>query len=155
MKKYSTIPQNEAPSNAFEAGLKSQVPTEIFPGIIVHHKDIVITDKTAQRLIEAKRLDAGPVNLDNGSVRFSYQDEVETTVDIPRNLTLGIPLFEHGDRYRLGARLRFIISGGSVKFKLLFTNLQDAKDQEFERIVQEIEEKTSKVIYRGRLALPW
>lgn len=280
----SAAPLNCNPLDAFEAGLKSQVPTEIFPGIIVHHKDITITDKTAQRLIEAKRLDAGPVNpsgtitlltpssfgvcvlnnsdtrtqvfadnetgdivavfdllenggeglpsepkrargwgqfraainfresrklkewrktlewmsqadfanfiedhledvltpsgqellsiatdleasssggfkgkvnLDNGSVRFSYQDEVETTVDIPRNLTLGIPLFEHGDRYRLGARLRFIISGGSVKFKLLFTNLQDAKDQEFERIVQEIEEKTSKVIYRGRLALPW
>lgn len=36
-----------------------------------------------------------------------------------------------------------------------FTNLQDAKEQEFERIVQEIEEKTSQPIYRGRLALPW
>ena len=47
------------------------------------------------------------------------------------------------------------IAGGSVKFKLLFTNLQDAKDQEFERIVQEIEETATVSIYRGRLALPW
>lgn len=274
--------------DAFEAGMKSQTPVEVFPGIFIHHKDLSLTDKTAQRLIEAKRADSGPinpagtltllkpesfstaitdhrddrtkvfadnekseiiavfdflttgglvpnmgngdldgrdrgwgqlraeikfsesrklkewkrtlewmsqadfanfiedhledvltpsgqellsiatdleasstggfkgkVNLDNGSVRLSYQDEVETTVEIPRNLTLGIPLFEHGDRYKLGARLRFVIQGGSVKFRLLFTNLQDAKEQEFERIVQEIEEKTSQPIYRGRLALPW
>ena len=274
-----------SPLDAFEAGLKSQIPSEIFPGVIVHHRDLTVTDKTAAHLVEEKLSKTGPINpagtltlltpesfsraivdhrdartkvfadnekseiiavfdflqnggndfgslpdtrgkgwgqlraaisfsesrklkewkrtlewmsqadfanfiedhledvltpsgqellsiatdleasssggfkgkmnLDNGSVRLSYQDEVETTVEIPRNLTLGIPLFEHGDRYKLGARLRFVISGGSVKFRLLFTNLQDAKDQEFERIVQEIEEKTSQPIYRGRLALPW
>lgn len=97
----------------------------------------------------------GRVNLDNGSVAMRYQNETETTVEVPRNLVLGVPLFEHGDRYRLGARLRFVIAGGSVKFRLLFTNLQDAKDQEFERIVQEIEEKTKLPIYRGRLGMPW
>jgi hypothetical protein len=272
--------QEGNPLDAFEAGLKSQVPTEIFPGVIVHHRDIVATDKRDARLAEDKKNGVGPinpagtltlltpesfalaitdhrdertkvfadsekseitavfdfletgglkegrsrgwgqlravigfaesrklkewkrtlewmtqaefanfledhledvltpsgqellaiatdleasstggfkgkVNLDNGSVRLAYQDEVETTVEVPRNLTLGIPLFEHGDRYKLGARLRFVIQGGSVKFRLLFTNLQDAKEQEFERIVQEIEEKTSQTIYRGRLALPW
>lgn len=30
-----------------------------------------------------------------------------------------------------------------------------AKEQEFERIVQEIEVKTDGTIYRGKLALPW
>lgn len=276
-----------SPIDAFEAGLKSQIPSEIFPGMIVHHKDLSVSDRTKEHLAEEKLSKPGPinasgtltlltpdsfaraitdhrdgrtkvfadnekseitcvfdflqeggssfseskpidfrlrgwgqlravigfaesrklkewkktlewmsqaefanfiedhledvltpsgqellsittdleasstggfkgkVNLDNGSVRLSYQDEVETTVEIPRNLTLGIPLFEHGDRYKLGARLRFVIQGGSVKFRLLFTNLQDAKEQEFERIVQEIEEKTEAPIYRGRLTLPW
>ena len=275
-----------SPAEAFEAGLKSQIPSEIFPGVIVHHKDLVITNKTAEHLAESKLSTSGPINpagtltlltpesfalaikdnsdvrtkvfadsengliacvfdflevggqvfnspnmvlpatgwgqlsavikfsesrklkewrnmlewrsqadfanfledhledvldpagqdllaiatdleassqgsfkgkmnLDNGSVRFSYQDDVETTVEVPRLLTLGIPLFEHGSKYKLGARLRFVISGGSVKFKLLFTNLQDAKDQEFERIVQEIEDKAVVSIYRGRLSLPW
>jgi uncharacterized protein YfdQ (DUF2303 family) len=269
------------PLDAFEAGLKSQTPVEVFPGIFIHHKDLIRTDLRAQFMEDAKATEPGPinpagtltlltpesfgraitdhrddrtkvfadnekseiiavfdfleiggikkdsrqsgwgqlraaisfaesrklkewrktldwmnqmdfanfledhledvlepsgqhlleiatdleasstggfkgkVNLDNGSVRLSYQDEVETTVEVPRKLTLGIPLFEHGDRYKLGARLRFVIQGGSVKFRLLFTNLQDAKEQEFERIVQEIEEKTSQPIYRGRLALPW
>ena len=133
-----------------------------FANFIEDHLEDVLTPSGQELLSIATDLEAsstggfkGKVNLDNGSVRLSYQDEVETTVEIPRNLTLGIPLFEHGDRYKLGARLRFVIQGGSVKFRLLFTNLQDAKEQEFERIVQEIEEKTSQPIYRGRLALPW
>lgn len=277
--------QDSSPLDAFEAGMKSQIPVEVFPGIFIHHKDLTVSDRTRERLAESKlsqteptnpagtltlltpesfsaaitnNYDArskvfadsengliscvfdflqnggndfgdtidprakgwgqlraeikfsesrklkewrqclewknqadfanfledhledvltpsgqdllsiatdleassqgsfkGKVNLQNGSTKLCYQDDVETTVEVPRLLTLGIPLFEHGDKYKLGARLRFVISGGSVKFKLLFTNLQDAKDQEFERIVQEIEEKTSQPIYRGRLALPW
>ncbi len=263
---------------AFEAGVKSAAPVEVFPGLIAHHKDYALADKAAQRLAEAKQNSPGPynaygtlvlltpesfscalldyrdcrskvfannvngeitavfdyvtpggaitkplmgwgqhratitfaesrklmewkktlewmgqvdfanfledhledvispsgqellgiatdleasstgglksrVNLDNGSVRLNYQDDVETSVEIPRNLVLGIPLFEHGDRYKLGARLRFVISGGHVKFKLLFTNLQDSKEAEFERITQEIEAKTATVIYRGRLVI--
>lgn len=272
---------------AFEAGLKSQTASELFPGIIIHHKDLAVTDKTLERLKDAKRTNDGPknpagvltlhtlesfaqavkdnsddrshifadteagkivcvfdflekggcpfddkavirprrsgwgqhsaeiafresrklkewrktlewmgqadfanfledhlediaepsgqdllaiatdleasstgnfkgrLNLDNGSVALNYQDDVETSVEIPRNLTLGIPLFEHGDRYKLKCRLRFLVRGGSVQFRLLFTNVEDAKEQEFERIVQEIEEKTGVVIYRGKLALPW
>jgi hypothetical protein len=133
-----------------------------FANFLEDHLEDVLTPTGQELLSIATDLEAsstggfkGKVNLDNGSVRLSYQDDVETTVEVPRNLTLGIPLFEHGDRYKLGARLRFVIQGGSVKFRLLFTNLQDAKEQEFERIVQEIEEKTSQPIYRGRLALPW
>ena len=274
-----------APLAAFEAGMKSQAPLEVIPGILIHHRDLVISDQSAKRLSEAKRSQVGPVNpagsmivhtmesfakavldhkdqrtqifadtesgkisccfdfleagggpdadteddrargwgqltaeinfresrklkewrrclewmnqtefanfledhledvvtpsgqdllsittdleasssggfkgrvnLDNGSVALHYQNEVETSVEIPRSLTLGIPLFEHGDRYKLGARLRFQITGGSVKFRLLFTNVEDAKEQEFERIVQEIEAKTDGTIYRGKLALPW
>lgn len=276
----ATVSETIDPLKAFEAGLKSQPPTEIFPGLIVHHEQLKVADKTRERLAESMRSEYGPlnpagmmtmltaesfaaaitnhgdqrtkvfadsengaitavfdylengpegadrshgwgqhraeikftesrklkewrktleemsqeqfanfiedhledvvkpagqellsiatdleasssgnfkgrVNLANGDIALHYQNDVETTVAVPRTLTLGIPLFEHGDRYSLGARLRFRIRGGSVTFRLLFTNLQDAKDQEFERIVQEIEEKTSASIYRGRLALPW
>lgn len=133
-----------------------------FANFIEDHLEDVLTPSGQDLLTIATDLEAsstggfkGKVNLDNGSVRLAFSAETETTVEVPRNLTLGIPLFEHGDRYKLGARLRFVIQGGSVKFRLLFTNLQDAKEQEFERIVQEIEEKTSQPIYRGRLALPW
>jgi hypothetical protein len=133
-----------------------------FANFLEDHLEDVITPNGQDLLAIATDLEAsssggfkGKVNLDNGSVRLAYSAETETTVEVPRLLTLGIPLFEHGDKYKLGARLRFVINAGNVKFRLLFTNLQDAKDQEFERIVQEIEEKASVSIYRGRLSLPW
>lgn len=133
-----------------------------FANFIEDHLEDVLEPSGHDLLTIATDLEAsssgsfkGKVNLDNGSVRLAYSDEVETTVEVPKNLILGIPLFEHGDRYKLPARLRFQIGGGSVKFRLLFTNLADAKEQEFERIVQEIEEKTGEAIYRGRLSLPW
>jgi hypothetical protein len=97
----------------------------------------------------------GRVNLDNGGVSLHFQSEVETAVEIPRVLKLSIPLFEHGDRYLLPARLRFQITGGTVKFRLIFTNLDDAKEQEFTRIVKDIDEQISSALYMGRLELPW
>lgn len=92
----------------------------------------------------------GKITLQNGDVRLDYQSDTQTSVEIPKQLILGIPLFEHGEKYRLTARLRFRVSGGGVSFRLLFTNLADAIDLEFERITQVMEEKTESVILRGR-----
>jgi hypothetical protein len=97
----------------------------------------------------------GRVNLANGSVSLHFQNEVQTSVEIPRELRLSIPLFEHGDRYLLPARLRFQIANGGVKFKLIFTNLEDAKEQEFVRIANDIDEQIGCMLYMGRLELPW
>lgn len=133
-----------------------------FSNFIEDHLEDIVTPTGQDLLALVTDMEAsssgsfkGRVNLDNGNVALHYQDDVETTVEVPRNLMLGIPLFEHGDRYRLSARLRFLIRGGKVVFRLLFTNLEDAKEQEFERIVQELEEKTGRPIYRGNLKLPW
>lgn len=97
----------------------------------------------------------GRVNLDSGNVSLAYQDQTEMSVELPKEIVLGVPLFEHGERYRLKARLRYRVHGGAVTFRLLFTNLADAKEQEFERIVLGLEEKISEPIYRGKIALPW
>lgn len=133
-----------------------------FAEFLEDHRDDV-REPSGQELLElVSDLEAtstgsfkGKVNLDNGNVSLAYQDEAETSVAIPKELELGIPLFEHGEKYKLKARLRYRIHAGAVKFRLLFTNLEDAKEQEFERIVQEISEKAGQPIYRGSLALPW
>jgi len=135
---------------------------EEFANFLEDHMEDVVEPKGQDLLSIATDLEAssrgnfkGRVNLANGTVSLCYQDEVETTVAVPRHLTLGIPLFEHGDCYALGARLRYLVKGGTVQFKLLFTNLEDAKEQEFELIVQELDEKAIAPLYRGRLVLPW
>lgn len=133
-----------------------------FAEFIEDHLEDVVEPSGQELLSIATDLEAsssgsfkGRVNLDNGSVALHYQDETQTTVEVPRHLTLGIPLFEHGDRYRLQARLRFRVAGGGVRFRVLFTNLGDAQEQEFERIVQELEAKIETPILRGQTYGLW
>jgi hypothetical protein len=128
-----------------------------FANFLEDHLEDVVTPSGADLLSIATDLEAnsassfkGKITLNNGDVRLDYQSDTQTSVEVPKELILGIPLFEHGDKYKVRARLRFRVGGGGVVFRLLFTNLNDAIEAEFERIVQEMEEKTSSVILRGR-----
>lgn len=142
--------------------VEAWTPQLEFAQFLEEHVDDVLEPLGQDLLAIATDLEAssqggykGKVNLSNDNVSLAYQNEVETTVSIPKTIVLGIPLFEHGDRYRLTARLRFTVAGGNVKFRLHFTNLADAQEHEFEKIVQTAEEKLVRPIYRGRLATPW
>ena len=133
-----------------------------FANFLEDHLEDVNTPSGSELLAIATDLEAsaagsfrGRVNLNNGSVALRYQNEVETTVEVPAKLTLAIPLFEHGDLYRLPARLRFNVGASGVKFRILLTNLDDAIQTEFERIVQDLEAKIGNPIVRGSVSLPW
>lgn len=128
-----------------------------FANFLEDHLEDVVEPNGADLLSIATDLEAnsassfkGKITLQNGDVRLDYQNDTQTSVEVPKELILGIPLFEHGDKYKVKARLRFRVAGGGVAFRLLFTNLADAIDMEFERITQEMEEKTKSVILRGR-----
>lgn len=97
----------------------------------------------------------GKVSLQNGDVSLAYQNETETNVEIPKEIKLGIPLFEHGQRYSLTGRLRFRVHGGEVYFKIMLVNLDDAKRQEFSEMVGQIKEKIDEPVIEGRFSTPW
>lgn len=134
-----------------------------FAEFLEDHREDVIEPTGADLLGLVTDLEAsssgsfkGRVNLSNGSCALSFTHDTETTVEVPAEIVLGIPLFEHHDAYKLRARLRWRHHQGALTFRLLFPTLQDALEQEFERIVQEMEEQVDHgSFYRGRLALPW
>lgn len=133
---------------------------EAFANFLEDHLEDVVEPTGQDLLALATDLEAnkeghfkGKLNLDNGSVKLSYQDEVQTDVEVPRHLTLGIPLFEHGDLFKLKCRLRFNVTSGGVRFKILFTNLEDSISEHFEEIVQGLEESTKATIIRGNISV--
>jgi uncharacterized protein YfdQ (DUF2303 family) len=76
-----------------------------------------IAEPNGSTLLEiAKKFDLGKnvtfrsaVNLDNGLVQFTYNEEERPTdtVSVPRTFVLGIAPFEGADPYRVTARLRY------------------------------------------------
>lgn len=97
----------------------------------------------------------GKINLSNGAANISYVGEVQSSVEIPTHIQIAIPLFENGDKYTLQMRLRYRSTGGGIKFKLLFTNLDRSLEEHFEEILQFILEKTDVTAFRGSCDNPY
>ena len=140
-------------------GLNAATPQPTFADFIEEHLDDIATPDGQTVLQIATDLETNSsgsfkskLNLDNGSVQLNFQDEATATVEVPKEITLAIPLFEGGERYKIAARLRFQVREGLLTFRVLLSNLEDAIDQEFERLVQEIEEAVALPIIRGSAA---
>lgn len=134
-----------------------------FANFLEDHLEDVVEPSGTHLLAIATDLEAsssgsfsGRVTLQNGNVALNYTDETKTTVEVPKEIMLGIPLFEHGPRYRLRARLRYQVAQGQVKFRLIFANLEDAIDHEFKGLVETLaKEFPELMVISGRLAHPW
>lgn len=74
------------------------------------------------RTLEAKKkVDfKSSVRLADGSTQFTYNEDVQGTamagtIEIPEQFSLGIPVFENGDKWRVDVRLRYRISDGQLR----------------------------------------
>lgn len=82
--------------------------------------------------------------LDNGTVQFTYEEEVQGSagakgqIRVPESFFIGIPVYEGGDRYKLEARLRYKVAEGGLTmgFELVRPHLTEEKA--FEAIWAEI-----------------
>lgn len=71
------------------------------------------------RTLEAKKkVDfKSAIRLNDGSTQFTYNEDVQGSarqgqLSVPEQFSLGIPVFENGDKYRVDVRLRYRISDG-------------------------------------------
>lgn len=73
------------------------------------------------RTLEAKKKVEfkSAIRLANGSTQFTYDEDVQGSarqgqLAVPEQFSLGIPVFENGDKYRVDVRLRYRISDGGA-----------------------------------------
>lgn len=78
------------------------------------------------------------IRLDNGAVRLSYNDEVSSAVEVPRMITLVIPLFAGGPAFRLESFLRWRLRDGSPRFLIKPKLLDRAIETAFLEAVEEV-----------------
>jgi len=87
-------------------------------------------------------------DLSNGSVQFTYNEEVKGSIGknnltVPETFTIGIPMFQGGEAYKIIANLRYKIDGeGLLLLSYVIPKLQELEETAWAGIVKEIEEKT-------------
>lgn len=79
------------------------------------------------------------INMSNGSLALQFSDQVHTSVELPRQITLMIPLYDGGPATILKANFRLRIVEGRPRFAMSFPGLADLLRDGFGQFFDELE----------------
>lgn len=78
-------------------------------------------------------------DVHNGNFVLHCEMEGKTTVEVPREFSLGLPIFEGlAIAYELPVRLNYTVTDGNLNFRLAFKNLNKAIDLAWAEVVESI-----------------
>jgi uncharacterized protein YfdQ (DUF2303 family) len=123
-----------------------------------------ITDPAAHQLLEVATTIAATsgINfasakrLQDGQVQLQYTENIEAragvngALTIPKEFTLGLRIFKNGGGYKLRARLKYRLGGGSIKFWYELDRPERSVEDAFGDYVTEIREKSGYRVLIGR-----
>lgn len=100
---------------------------------------------------------ASAVRLDNGQVRFKYEEDVSGLVqagllEVPQRFAVGIPVFAGTAPWQLVAKLRYRIERGGLTMWYDFERLFKVTERAFDEARNEISEATNVPIFLGSRA---
>lgn len=109
------------------------------------------------RTLEAKKtVDfASSVRLADGAVELTYDEKIKGTalkgkLQLPERFTVGIPVFEGGQRYRVAARLRYrILPGGSLTMWFDLDRPHKVIEDAVQQVRAAVAEKTAVTVVLG------
>lgn len=122
-----------------------------------------ITEPAAQALLEmATTIQAktdinfsSSKRLQNGQVQLQYTETIDAragangALEIPKEFMLGLRIFKNGEGYRLKARLKYRLHGGTVKFWYELDRPERAVEDAFGGYVETLREKSAYQVLLG------
>lgn len=122
-----------------------------------------ITEPAAQNLLDvATTIQAktdisfsSAKRLDNGQVQLGYTETIDAragangALQIPKLFTIGVRIFKNGTGYKINARLKYRLSGGSVKFWYELDRPERSVEAAFEGYVDKVRETSGYVVLLG------
>lgn len=89
--------------------------------------------------------------LDNGQVQITYTENIDAraangTIEIPREFAIGCRLFKNSGGYKIRARLKYRLGGGTVKFWYELDRPENAIEDAFAAYVEKAKEAGVKVL---------
>lgn len=94
--------------------------------------------------------------LQDGQTQLTYNEVIDAkagadgALKIPQTFTLGLRIFKNGDAYKLTARLKYRLGGGSVKFWYELERPERAVEDAFKGYVEEVREKSGYAVLVGK-----
>lgn len=91
------------------------------------------------------------VNLANGDIQFAYTSEDGAgTVEVPREFTVGIPMFKNGEAYSIKAKFRYRLREANIIFSFELMHLDDIEQDAVNSICTKLGE-SGLPVYLGTL----
>lgn len=93
--------------------------------------------------------------LQNGQVQLQYTENIDAragangAMEIPKEFTLGLRIFKNGEGYKVHARLKYRLHGGSIKFWYELDRVERAIEDAFSGYVETLREKSGYVVLLG------
>lgn len=93
--------------------------------------------------------------LQDGQVQLQYVENIDAkagangALTIPKTFTLGLRLFKNGDGYKMTARLKYRLNGGSVKFWYELDRPERALEDAFDGYVQRLRAESGYLVVLG------
>lgn len=137
-----------------------QMTQEYFAEFLEDHELDVTSPDGATLLETAKHLEAkknvtfkSGINLTNGSVQFSYEEETagvgKGKLTVPTEFTLSIPVFDRGEPATLRAKLRYRIHEGKLTFAFKLVAPREVVEAAFQQVLLKIEQGTGQQVLLG------
>lgn len=98
---------------------------------------------------------ASAKRLQDGQTQLTYSENIEAragatgALAIPKEFALGLRVFKNGDGYKLRARLKYRLGGGSVKFWYELDRPERVVEDAFKGYVEQVREKSGYVVLLG------
>lgn len=93
--------------------------------------------------------------LQNGQVQLQYTENIDAragangAMEIPKEFTLGLRIFKNGAGYKVHARLKYRLHGGSIKFWYEMDRVERVIEDAFSGYVETLREKSGYVVLLG------
>ena len=89
--------------------------------------------------------------LSNGDIQFTYNETTTATsgagsLEVPEEFTLGIPVYEGGDKYQVQARLRYRINEGKLTMWYELIRPERMLEDAFQHVMDEIQKATDGIL---------
>lgn len=124
---------------------------ELVEGVWASPSDMVKLSRSLSINVEARVKNAQTLSTGEVSIVYeeTHKDGTGQPLKVPTLFTVALPVFYAGDLYRIAARLRYRVSGGTITWTYQLVRPDLVFDDAFKGIVEKAREETSLPVLFG------